>query len=229
MWWSDWLSTVPAMSRRPVSTSPHAVARRALGLLVLVAALAVPLSTAQARTTTKTVPGTVVFANGQKPSNPGNCSAIVFVQWKDVPNTVSATAFYLFKGKEYSKASPSPFNDTYSWVVKYVVPAGSHWIQVGKGWSAGPVANDCSGTSAKQKGLFGTQARVVLTIDADAAACEAAKAQVTKLEKKIADLTRRIKRAKRLHQTLVVERSLVARSAYNRRLVKAQKQVRKVC
>jgi hypothetical protein len=62
------------------------------------------------------VDGEVVFAYAQRPGDPGNCSAIVFVQWADVPGTVSAEAFYLWRGEEHSKVSEPPFDDTYEWV-----------------------------------------------------------------------------------------------------------------
>lgn len=33
--------------------------------------------------------------HGQRPGDPGDCSALVFVQWADVPGTTNATVFYL--------------------------------------------------------------------------------------------------------------------------------------
>ena len=103
---------------------------------VIVALLVMGLSatTASAATEVKTVKGEVVFAYGQRPGDPGNCSAIVFVKWPDQPRTVSATAFYTFKGQERSQVAAPPFNDTYEWVATYTVTPGYHWIQAGKSW-----------------------------------------------------------------------------------------------
>jgi hypothetical protein len=107
-------------------------------------------TSASAATEVKTVKGEVIFAHGQRPTDPGNCSAIVFVQWADQPGTVSAKAFYTWKGKEYSKVAESPFNDTYEWVATYTVPPGQHWIQVGKGWRDGPGVDTCEDAAAQR-------------------------------------------------------------------------------
>ncbi len=102
-------------------------ARRALAVIVPIVLLALPLSTAQAKTEKKTVPGVVLFEHGQNPSKVGNCGAVVFVQWVDVPNTVSATAYYPFKGKEYSKTGAPPFSDIVMLTgIEYAAPAGAH-------------------------------------------------------------------------------------------------------
>jgi hypothetical protein len=119
-------------------------ARFVLPVLVLMAVMA---PTASATTKEKTVKGEVVFAHGQRPGDPGDCSAIVFVKWADVPGTVSARAIYTFNGSERSESLPAPFNDTFKFVADYQVPAGYHWIAVGRSWANGPVANTCEETS----------------------------------------------------------------------------------
>jgi hypothetical protein len=70
-------------------------------------------TSASAATEVKTVKGEVVFAYGQRPGDPGNCSAIVFVKWPDQPRTISARAIYTFNGQERSQVAAPPFNDTY--------------------------------------------------------------------------------------------------------------------
>jgi hypothetical protein len=143
----------------------------------------------------KTVPGEVVFAYGQRPGDHGNCSAIVFVKWADQPRTISARAIYTFKGQERSQGAAPPFNDTYEWVATYTVPPGHHWIQVGKSWADGPVANTCEGTSAKQRTLIGTVARVELTVELDPKLCTAAKATLAGRSKTVNRLKAQLRKA----------------------------------
>jgi hypothetical protein len=152
-------------------------------------------TSASAKTEVKTVPGEVVFAYGQRPGDPGNCSAIVFVKWADQPRTISARAIYTFKGQERSQGAPPPFNDTYEWVATYTVPPGFHWIQVSKGWADGPVANTCEGTSAKQRTLIGTVARVELTVELDPKLCTAAKATLAARSKTVNRLKAQLRKA----------------------------------
>ncbi len=191
--------------------------------------VALPASIAEAKTTAKVVPAIVVFGHGQNPDKVGNCSAVVFVQWVDVPNTVSARAFYTFNGKNYNKAAGPPFQDTFSLVIDYVAPVGAHRIQVGAGWAAGPKPNDCSATSEKQKTLFGTTATVEVVIDVEKAKCDKANERVAKTQKKIADLTRAIKKAKRHNEAAKVRRLFNERSAYTRRLPGHKKKAREAC
>lgn len=169
---------------------------RSLVVAVTLLVMGLTAATAAAKTEVKTVPGEVVFAFGQRPGDPGNCSAIVFVKWADVPRTVNARAIYTFNGKEGSQAAPPPFQDTYAWVATYTVPPGFHWIQVGKGWSDGPVANTCEGTSVKQRALFAPTARVELTVEIDPARCTAAKAKLAAQRKTVDRLKAQLKKAK---------------------------------
>ena len=165
-----------------------------LGFAVL-AATASPA--AAAPNTTKTVDAQVIFEHGARADDPGNCSAIAFVQWKDVPGTISAKAIYTWRGSEYTKVAEPPFNDEYEWVIAYKAPAGTHRIQVGKGWSDGPVASDCSDHSAKQKEDFSVPAKVELTIEnvGETEACAAALKKLRALNKTVRRLKGKLRKA----------------------------------
>lgn len=192
--------------------------RRLLVVLLALSMLATWVGTASAATEKRTVPGELKFEYGASPDDPGNCSAIVFIQWADVPGTVDATAFYTWRGKEKSIFGKPPFNDHYEWVRTYQVAAGSHWIQVGKGWSDGPTPNDCRETSEKQKKDYSFEpgaTRVELTVetpDGPTPECvearNAAKAAAAAVKKAQA----RVNRAKKRK----------ARANAKRRLAKAQ-------
>jgi hypothetical protein len=132
------------------------------------------------------------WSNG---SSRGNCSAIVFVKWAEQARTVSARAFYTFNGQERSQAAAPPFNDSYAWVATYTVPPGHHWIQVGKSWADGPVANTCEATSAKQRAIIGTEARVELTVELDPKLCTAAKATLAARSKTVNRLKAQLRKA----------------------------------
>ncbi len=161
-------------------------------LVVCLLALGLSATPAFAKTMEKTVDGEVVFKYGQRPTDPGNCSAIVFVQWADVPGTTNATAHYTFNGKDGSQTREAPFDDTYEWVATYTVQPGYHWIQVGKGWSDGPHPNTCQGTSDKQRTLFGTEATVDLTIEIDPKLCKDAQAKLTARKKAVNKLKKQL-------------------------------------
>ena len=155
---------------------------------VIAALLLLPSATALAQTTkTVTVPGTVVFQHGAKPTDPGNCSAIVFVQWTNDAKlkVLSARAVYTWAGAEESEIRQAPFDDTYDWVRIYTVPPGSHWIAVTKSWADGPHANDCGDMNAThQAQIPNRQARVELTVD-NTAACAAARTKLTKASRAV--------------------------------------------
>lgn len=112
----------------------------------------------------KSMAATLVFQHGARADKPGNCSALVFAQWPDVKDTVSATVRYTWRGKESTKTFSPPWDDTYHWVIDYQAPYGSHWGQIGKSWGDGPTPNDCSESSAQQRVDFGSTALVDLTI-----------------------------------------------------------------
>jgi hypothetical protein len=201
---------------------------RAVRSIVLVSLMIMGLSatSASAATEVKTVKGEVVFAYGQRPGDPGNCSAIVFVKWPDQPRTVSARAIYTFKGQERSQVAAPPFNDTFAWVATYTVPPGYHWIQVGKSWKDGPVADTCEGTSAKQRTLIGTEARVELTLAPDPKVCNAAKAALTAQRKAVNKLKAQLKKASTQKAKSKLRKKLTAAKA---KQTKAATRVTKVC
>lgn len=174
------------------------LSRLAATLAALLVLAAVGASAAAAATVTRTVPGEYVFAHGQRPDAPGNCSAIIFVQWADVPGTIAATARYtsLSNGSwgERAETREAPFDDTYTWVTTYTAPPGTHWIAIGRGWSAGPRPNDCSAMSERQRPLYRTPVTVELTIQ-EPPACVAANASVAKITRRIATLQKQLARA----------------------------------
>jgi hypothetical protein len=195
-------------------------------VVAVLALLGVAAPAASAATEVRTVPGEVVFQHGQRPGDPGNCSAIVFVQWADVPRTVSATAFYTWRGEERSKVATPPFDDLYEWVATYTVAPGHHWIQVGKGWTDGPNPDTCEDTSAKQRQDFGTEARVELTIEIDSAACDAAKANLKKRKTAVARITEQLRDASTKKAKARLREKLSAAKAKRK---SASKRIAKVC
>ncbi len=162
--------------------------------LALALALAAPAAAQETKVVT--VPGEVIYTNAQRPGDPGNCSAVAFVRWADVPGTISARAIYTRQGAEASEFRAAPFDDTYQLVATYTVQPGFHWIAVSRGWSDGPRPNDCSVTREKLKTIVGPPARVELTVPAvDAKACNAAKRNLTAQKKAVKRLQKQLKRA----------------------------------
>lgn len=157
-------------------------------------------ATAAAETKEVTVPGEVVIQNKAKPTDPGNCSVITFVRWKDVPGTVSGTAYYRWRDEERSQAFRPPFDDTYTWVADYQVEPGYHWTQIGKSWSDGPFPNDCSEAAARTRTFYPTmEARVVLQVEVPAAetsACAAATKRAAAADRQVARLQSRLRSAR---------------------------------
>ena len=137
-----------------------------------------PTAPAGADTKTVTVSGTVVFVNGQRPGDPGNCSSVVLVQWADVKGATSARVVYTYQGREASKASAPPYNDSYEFVALYTVPAGYQWVEPSTSWADGPTPNTCQDQVEKVRPRYATEVRVELTIEVDAAACSAAQVKV---------------------------------------------------
>jgi hypothetical protein len=201
-------------------------ARAARFVAPVLVLMAVMVPTASAATKEKTVKGDVVFAHGQRVGDPGDCSAIVFVQWADVPGTTQATAFYTFQGEERSESLAPPFNDAFKLVADYAVPAGHHWIAVSRSWKNGPVADTCEGSSEKQRQLIGTTARVELTVEIDPAVCNTAKVKLTARRKSVDRLKSQLRKASSQKAKKAL-RSRIARAAAKR--AKAAKHVREVC
>jgi hypothetical protein len=201
-------------------------ARAARFVLPVLMLMAVMAPTASAATKVKTVKGEVVFANGQRPGDPGDCSAIVFVQWADVPGTTLARAIYTFNGSERSVSVAPPFNDTFKLVADYQVAAGYHWIAVGRSWSNGPVANTCEDTTEKQRQIIGTIASVELTVEIDPAVCKSAKAKLTARKKAVSTLTSQLRKATSQKAKKTLRAKLDTAKA---KRAKAAKRVTEVC
>ncbi len=159
--------------------------------LALALALAAPAAAQETKIVT--VPGEVVYTNAQRPGDPGNCSAVAFVRWADVPGTISARAIYTRQGAEASEFRAAPFDDTYQLVATYTVQPGFHWIAVSRGWSDGPRPNDCSVTREKLKTIVGPPARVEL---------DGARGRREGLQRRQAHLTAQKKAVKRLQKQL---------------------------
>ena len=210
--------------------------RGALALAALISALALTVGPAHAATTTKTVPGTLVFLHGAKPDAPGNCSAVVFAQWKEVPNTLSAKATWVRSGDgaEFTESATAPdFHDTNDTVIRYQVPAGSHWIAIGFGSVAGAQPNDCSEMSAKQRTQV-RSVRIELTIDGDTQDCIDAKAKVKRYKKTISKANNTLKRLRRRagsggRDERAIRRNVAIRERTTRALIKARQDVRRLC
>lgn len=158
-------------------------------LLAVAAALAIATwapATATAKTEVRDAPAQLVFRNGARPDDPGNCSAAAFVMWQEPRATVRAfpvawRVFWTVNGRARSKDVRPPFDDTFRWVIDYQVPGGSHWTNVGITWSDGPRPNDCSSYSVRQQAMIDPAVRVEITWElqdprTDPARCRAARA-----------------------------------------------------
>ena len=174
--------------------------RRLVIALALLPLVAVPAG-AEAQTKTKTVPATVVVNHGQRPTDPGNCSAIAFAQWKHVPNVQSATVRYAYKTsgdprQESETRSGPAFDNHFEFVATYDVPAGSDWIAFAKNWRDGPGVDTCEGLAGKLDAIIVRPVTVELTIKIDPVACSAARKQHSRKQKAVAKLQGRVTGAK---------------------------------
>jgi hypothetical protein len=169
-----------------------------LPLAALAVSLALPAAEAGARTKTVTVTGELIVQNGQRPTDPGNCSAIGFGRWKDVPGTIGArvTKTSVRNGKESSDFFKPPFSDTYTFIATYKVEPGYHWGAISHSWSDGPRANDCSASAERVRALYLPTVKVELTIEVDEKACKAAQAKVTKRKRAVSALQAKVSGAK---------------------------------
>jgi hypothetical protein len=195
-------------------------------VLTLAAALVVPAATASAKTKVQTVDAEIVFQNGNRPGDEGNCSAVVFGKWKDVPRTVSATVYYTYQGEERSVTGVPPWDDTYEFVATYTVEPGYHWIEISTSWGDGPVANDCSNKVEIYKTRYGTEGRAELTVEIDPAECKAAQKAVTKWRGSVNKLKAELRKA----TTRKAKKQLNAKltSAKGKR-ARAEKRMKAVC
>jgi hypothetical protein len=200
---------------------------RLLALLSAAVALALSAAPASAATKVKTVDAEVVFKNGNRPGDPGNCSAITFVQWRDVPGTVSAKVIWTRDDSEHSMSKEAPFDDVYTWVATYTVQPGYHWISIGKSWVDGFPVNDCSALRDRIRAAYDTTAaKAELTVEVDPKVCNAAKKAAAARRKSVSSLQKQLNAAtsakakKRLRAKLTTAKSKRA---------KAIKRVKSVC
>lgn len=198
--------------------------RGLLMTVLLLAVVAVPAS-ASAKTVTKNVPATVVYLNGQNPNDPGNCSAVAFVQWAHVDRSVAAKANYIRRGKPATEYKASPFDNTYKLVYEYKVPAGYDWIAISRGWSDGPRVNDCSATREKLKTIVGGPATVDVSIEIDPKLCTAAQKTLTKRQAAVTKLQKRVNKAKGKEKTRLKKHLKAAKASRT----KAQAKVTELC
>jgi hypothetical protein len=169
---------------------------RLLAASAAVLAMALSAMPASAATTkVTTVPAEIVFANGNRPGDAGNCSAVVFGKWRDVPGTISATIEYTWKGAPYTKTGTPPWDDTYEFVATYTVEPGYHWIEISTSWADGPVANDCSGMVETYKQRYSTTAVAKLTVEIDPAKCKAATDRADARRRKVNKLRAQLRSA----------------------------------
>lgn len=200
------------------------IRRSAIALALVALGAATP--SAVSKTTTVTVPAEFVVMNGQRPGDPGDCSAIGFVRWPDRAGTVSAKAIYTYKGVEQSKSAAPPFDDTYEWVATYTVTPGFHWIAISKSWVNGSQPNTCESDVPRIQALYGTTARVELEVEIDPRVCTAARARLNKSRTRVAAL------ADQLGAASTARRRAALRAALDRAKAdrtKAGKAVREAC
>lgn len=180
------------VTRMVMRPSTLLLAGTALVVSVLVAPSAHAASTVQEEIE---VPGTLEWQRGQRPGDPGDCSSLGFVQWKDVPGTVSARVYYTFNGQERSQAGTPPFDDAITWVATYNVLPGYHWINISKSWRNGPGVATCEEEQRRQQAIVTTPVRVVLTVEKDKTACVKAQEARKKAQGTVNRLKRRVQAA----------------------------------
>lgn len=155
------------------------------------------------------VQGTLVISTDNDPANLGDCGTLVFYQWKDVPNTVSATVtFTAATGKEHSETAAGPSFHDYMTKQKppRYAPLGSHWISVGWSYSSGgsPTQRNTKCKDyfePKMRAYYPATAKIVLTVEdaapkTDPAKCKAARSALKARNKTVSKLLGKLKRAK---------------------------------
>jgi hypothetical protein len=215
---------------------PAASLVAALSLFALAASaqFAVPVA-AEGATKEVSVPGTLVISTANNPANLGACGTLVFYEWSDVPNTVSATVNYMKNGAPASETAAAPFHDALpKEKPPRHAPPGRHWISVGWSYAAGGSTTEpnqhCKNEfEPKVRAAYAPTATVVLTVSVvpgEERACKSAKSTLKKRSKAVRKLNRRLGNAS----------SQRAKSRLQRKLGKAKKQkkaaakaVRKVC
>lgn len=121
---------------------------------------------------TQVVPAILDVQNVQNPSDPGNCSAVAFIRWRNVAETVSAKVSYRVatSGAPRSESAQKsvPFDDSYELVGFYRVPVGYHWIAIGSSHRDGPTPDDCSAAAERLRSVILPPLKVELTVREDA-------------------------------------------------------------
>ena len=193
---------ISAMPRPRSALTVVVVAVVSLIALALALFNSTPATAVEPKTEVITVPAAVVFEKANEPGDPGHCAAIVFIQWQDVPFTLSATAFYTYKTEERSLTGKPPFDDHYNFVADFNVPSGSHWLAGPPSYSDGPVANDCSKAQLVQQERYTQPARVQLTVEVqepvdttDPKACKDANKNLKKRNKAVSKLLGQLRKA----------------------------------
>lgn len=188
---------------------PRSALTGAVIALVLLVVLALALSDAPAasavepKTEVKSVPVELVFENKQDPGDAGHCAATVFFKWLDVPYTLSAVVHYTYKSEERTESGTPPFDDHFSFVADFDVPAGSHWLAAPPSWKDGPTANDCSSSKVIYEERYFQPAHADLTVEVqepptpktDPKACAEANANLKKRNKAVSKLLGQLRKA----------------------------------
>jgi hypothetical protein len=184
----------------------HVAPRRAVPaalLLAVMAVLAVAAPSSAKLPDKKTIKGTVVFQHKQHPDPalPGNCSAVVFVQWVNQRAYVGTSVDFVIAGRPDSKAATPPkYDDTYTLMATYTTGPGTHWVNIGYSYQNAFEPSDCSDADAKHRQIFGQTATVTLEITDKCGAArdayEAAKLAVTKATKRLKGTTGKTRTAR---------------------------------
>ncbi len=175
--------------------------RLLIALSVLLLVVVPAAADAQTKTKTKTIDASVVVNHGQRPGDPGNCSAIAFAQWKHVPNVTSATVHFAVKTsgapRPESVTRPGPaFDNHLVFVATYDVPPGADWVAFGKNWRDGPGVDTCEASAIKLNDAIVRPVTVDLTITIDPVACSAARKRQSAKQKAVKKLQGRVSGAK---------------------------------
>lgn len=171
---------------------------------IAVAQFAIP---AAAEADTVSVPATLVISTKNDPANLGACGTLAFYEWKDVPDTTSATVKYTAYGKPASETAAGPSFHDYLPNEKppRFAPLGRHWISVGWSYAAGGSPTEPNMTckndfEPKARAALSATATVVLTVEGpvsktDPKACEAARKNLKARNKDVSRLLGKLRNA----------------------------------
>lgn len=179
-----------------------------VSFLVFAAAaqFAIPAA-AEGATKQVSVPATLVISTENDPANLGACGTLAFYEWKDVPDTTSATVEYTAYGKPASETAAGPSFHDYLPNEKppRYAPLGRHWISVGWSYAAGGSPTELNMTckndfEPKARAALSATATVVLTVEGpvakrDPKACEAARKNLKARNKDVSRLLGKLRNA----------------------------------